>query len=360
MPPRVMADFPDLPPLPADPAPTEGPVSPISSSPAAPPRRRSALGSLWTLLVRLVILGAGVSLGGLAGMAVAQVWPARTPEPPPLEVALRHSGQTLRKLRQLPRWWQGKDGVADPAADPAPSPSTSDDPEATPIPAAILPADAGAATPIESVPGEAVNRDRLQTELTRLQQDVASVDARLQTLETTLGTPPLGTFEERLQRLDQRLDAEVSPAAADPAPGPAAPAPVAETLPLVSPAEPRFPLVSDRVVLPSALLFEPGSSVLTAPGQQLLDSIAPDLRRYGPVTLLIGSHTDPTVAPTQASQLTLQQSLAVQQYLAPQVDIAGVRWVPVGYGYTRPRTTGATPADQQRNQRVEIGVVPGS
>jgi outer membrane protein OmpA-like peptidoglycan-associated protein len=118
--------------------------------------------------------------------------------------------------------------------------------------------------------------------------------------------------------------------------------------------------VRDRVVLPSALLFEPGSSILTPPGQQLLDSIAVDLSRYGAATLLVGSHTDGASSPDLASQLTLQQAVAVQQYLNPQLEGGGIRWVPVGYGQTRPTAVGTTPADQQRNQRVEIGIVPGT
>jgi outer membrane protein OmpA-like peptidoglycan-associated protein len=272
------------------------------------------------------------------------------------EVALRHSSQTLHKLQQLPRWWQGNDGLTSA--------------EAASLAESSAPEPLAASSPSEAAQQElpAADRDRIQADLNRLQQDLASLNTRLQTLETSLGESPTGTLEDRLQRLDQRLDAGDRPDAADPetpaaAPEPT-PEPTAETVPLIPYPEPRFPLVSDRIVLPSALLFEPGSSMLTTPGQQLLDSIAPDLRRYGPVTLLVGSHTDshpdPTLASAKASQLTLQQALAVQQHLAPQIEAEGVRWVILGYGYTRPRTTGITSADQQRNQRIEIGVVPGS
>lgn len=347
-----MADSPDLPPLPSDPASASS--RPGGLPPAPKPRRWAGLHALWTLVVRLIMLGAGVSLGWLVGMVVAQAWPARNPEPPLTEVALRYGSQTGRKLRQLPRWWQGNgpvdevSGEVDPVLEPAPSESTG-----------------GSAVPntgLPSVPDD--ERDRIQTDLTALRQDLASLNSRLSELETALGAPPTGTLEDRLQRLDQRLatsdDGASDEASEAPEPEPAAPEPSPETAPVarVPYQEPRFPLVRDRVILPSALLFEPGGSTLTAPGQQLLDSIASDLRRYGATTLLVGSHTDGSSSPDLASQLTLQQAVAVQQYLAPQIEADGMRWVPVGYGQTRPTTAGTTAADQQRNQRVEIGIVP--
>lgn len=346
-----MADSPDLPPLPSDSAPVSS--HPVAPPPAPKPRRWAGLHALWTLVVRLIMLGAGVSLGWLVGMVVAQAWPARNPEPPLTEVALRYSSQTGRKLRQLPRWWQGNgavdevSGAVAPVLESAPSGSTGGNTVPNPEPS--------------PVPEE--ERDRIQTDLTALRQDLASLNTRLAELETTVGTPPTGTLEDRLQRLDQRLGTRNSTAsgeAASETPAPAEPSPETEPVARVPYQEPRFPLVRDRVTLPSALLFEPGGSTLTASGQQLLDSIASDLRRYGAATLLVGSHTDGAASPELASQLTLQQAVAVQQYLMPQLEGGGIRWVPVGYGQTRPTTAGTTATDQQRNQRVEIGIVPGS
>ncbi|MBD2113469.1 MULTISPECIES: OmpA family protein [Cyanophyceae] len=345
-----MADSPNLPPLPSDPA----PAAPRSTPPPAPKSRPWAgLHALWTLVVRLVILGAGVSVGWLVGMLVAQAMPSRNPDPPLTEVALRQGNQTQRKLRQLPSWWQGDgpiDGVVDEVAlAPESSPSQS----------------AGAtAAPEAAPPIPEAERDRIQTNLTALRQDLTRLNTRLTELETSLGAPAAGTLEARLQRLDQRLGADGgasnAPEAAAAETPAVKPSPEAETGARVAYQEPRFALVRDRVVLPSALLFEPGSSILTPSGQQLLDSIAADLSRYGAATLLVGSHTDGASSPDLASQLTLQQAVAVQQYLSPQLEGGGIRWVPVGYGQTRPTAVGTTPADQQRNQRVEIGIVPGS
>ena len=358
-----MADSPDLPPKTTNQAPVSSsdPVAPVSaaqepvgSAAAAPDSaRRSGLGvglhSLWTLVVRLILLGVGVSFGWIVGMLVAQTFPARSAEPPLTEVALRHSSQTLRKLRQLPQWWQGDRnmGLA-PEEAPAPESGTPEAPVESPG------ADAAAARQPVS------ESDRIATDLNTLSQELSGLNTRLKALETDLGLPSSGSIEERFQRLDQRFNAD-NAVAETPATPPSAvePSPAAEPVALTPYQPPRFPLVRDRVVLPSALLFEPGSSTLTAPGQQLLNTIVPDLRRYGVATLVVGSHGAGNTAPEPASQLTLQQSLAVQQYLAPQLEGSGSRWVTVGYGNSRPLTTSTTPADQLRNQRVEIGIVPG-
>ncbi|WP_156119676.1 OmpA family protein [Leptolyngbya sp. KIOST-1] len=349
-----MADAPDLPPPTTDspPAGGSGPVPPAPVAPAAvvsPPKPRSGLGAslhaLWTLVVRLLLLGVGVSAGWLAGMAVAQFFPARNPEPPLTEVVLRQGSQTRQKLQRLPQWWRGEDavGLSTPVGTAAPEPLI----------------EAPAAAPTEpDAPGTAANG--LGQDLASLRQDLASLETRLGELETSLDLPSTGSLSERLERLDQRLGEEDETAEAE-TPAAASQPPVVEASPptaAVPYQEPQFPLVRDRIVLPSALLFEPGSSILTPAGQQLLDTIAPDLRRYGVATLLVGSHTDSTAAPEATSQLTLQQSLAVQQYLAPQLEGSGSRWVAVGYGSTRPLVTAAG-ANPSRNQRVEIGIVPG-
>ena len=337
----------------------------------------AGLQSLWTWAVRLTILGGGIGLGWLVGMVVAQVLPARNPEPPLAEVALRRSSQTLRKLEQLPAWWRGDGNGLTPAAS---EPGTAD----LEVPDSAVPGSESAAPAGADPEAPALTADerlRLRDDLTELRQDMAGFNARLGELETAVGEAPVGSMEDRLQRLDRLAAGEASASAED------APRDSSGDIPRDAPStaagdipsdgsnggagdgpdsgavglyqEPPFPLVSDRVVLPSALLFEPNTAILTEPGRQLLDSVVPDLRRYGAATLLVGSHTV-GAPPDEASQLTFQQSLAVQQHLAPHLEAEGSRWVTVGYGQTRPRTVGATAADQQRNQRVEIGIVSGS
>ncbi|MBE9136699.1 OmpA family protein [Nodosilinea sp. LEGE 07088] len=358
-----MADAPDLPPLSSESAPSAEPSNPVAPQPSGPPPApkgpsgKSRLHALWTLAVRLIVLGMGVSVGWLAGLLVAQVLPSSQPSLPAVEVALRYGNQTRRKLRQLPRWWRD-DGTAQLGAAPPERPA---DVAPAVVPPAVEPAPPAAET--EEPALSDADRDRLTADLAGLRQDLANADTRLTELEEALNVTPNGTLADRLGRIDQRLALLNDPEAGSEVPPVAEPETAsadASDVARVPYQEPRFPLVRDRVVLPSALLFEPGSSTLTAPGQQLLDSIIPDLRRYGPATLLVGSHTDGAITPDLAGQLTLQQALAVQRFLEPQLEESMTRWVPVGYGKTRPSTVGTTPGEQQRNQRIEIGIVPGS
>lgn len=330
--------------------------------PTPPPPEPSSPGllqRLWTLVVRLLILGMGISLGWIAGLLVAQVWPSRNPDPPLQERVMRQTSQTVRKVRRLPQWWQGSTASPVPNADPgmatdAPSPSPSPSPSV-----------------------ETSSLSPLSQDVIVLQQDLASLETRLAALEQQTGQPGTGDLSERLQQVAQRVAADPDPDAAEDA------APVvdgaAETSPgdggeaapeappstndglgrhaAAPPAEPDFPLVSDRIGLPSALLFAPGSRLLTPTGKQLLDAIVPDLRRYGSVTFLVGSHTDGDLSAEEARTLTFQQSLAIQAYLSDQLEDTQSRWLTVGYGKTRPIAVGDAPGTETRNQRIEIGIV---
>ncbi len=337
-----------------------------------PPPSPGLFQRLWILVVRLLILGMGISLGWIAGLLVAQVWPSRNPNPPLQERVMRQTSQTMRKVRQLPQWWRGED--------PAVSTNVNPTPEAESLNSTPNPA------PPDPSP--------LSQEVVSLQQQLASLENRLAELEQQTGQAGTGNLSERLQQLAQQAAANGT-TTATPRPAPAedkaasegaegnaeavppgqgndagaesTEAATAATLPpgkdglgrhaAALPADPQFPLVSDRIGLPSALLFEPESSLLTPTGKQLLDAIVPDLRRFGAVTLLVGSHTDGNLSAEEARQITFQQALAVQTYLAAQLEDAGNRWLTVGYGKTRPVALGDAPGTEARNQRLDIGIV---
>jgi OOP family OmpA-OmpF porin len=379
----------------ADPAPTTpsaaaAQASPTPAVPPPPPSPPGLIQRLWTLIVRLLILGVSVSLGWMAGVLVAQVWPSRNPEPPLQERVMRQTSQTVRKVRQLPQWWQGGESAVAPVPDAAQN-SAMDEP--------VAPGDAAPAP------------DPLNQEVEVLQQELTDLENRVAELEQQAGQTGTGSLSDRLQQLAQQSAASEDPGTAentattgatDPPENTDAPAdpgtaegtdtasdpasPNADATEGTTPAdpstadsssdqepstandglgrhaaapyaEPVFPLVGDRVVLPSALLFEPGESLLTTEGQQLLDAVVPDLRRYGSVTLLVGSHTDGDLPAEEARQLTFQQSLAVQTYLAAQLEDTNSRWLTLGYGKTRPLAVGDAPGTEARNQRIEIGIV---
>jgi len=338
--------------------------SPMPTPPPPAPPSPGLIQRLWTLVVRMLILGMSIGIGWIAGLLVAQVWPSRNPNPPIQERVMRQTSQVVRKVRQLPQWWQGSDPAIVPGID------TVQDPNA----ATAQPATPGETTPTPSP---------LTQEVVTLQQELASLETRLAELEQQTGQPGTGDLSERLQQVAQQVSAD--PDLADP-PSPEATedaATVADeeaeirsgdgeetateaTQPVndglgrraaVPYPEPPFPLVSDRIGLPSALLFEPGSSLLTPTGKQLLDAIVPDLRRFGAVTFLVGSHTDGDLSAEEARTLTFQQSLAVQAYLAAQLEDTNSRWLTVGYGKTRPTSVGDAPGTEARNQRIEIGII---
>ena len=319
------------------------PVAPVQTSEGgAETTGKGALSILWTLFVRLLILGCGISLGWILGVLVAQIFPSGNPNPPFQEVVLRRTSQIWRKLSQLPQWWRGDE-------DREPSPELTVSAEASP------PA-------LDAPPRLTLTPDlqqQVEEELSLLQSDLTSLESRLADLEASLGEEAgAGAIETRLEQLDILL----SPAAPADAPATLPPPPAdpaseedvgAEGYP-----DPPFSLVTDSIVLPSSLLFEPGGSLLTPAGMQLLNTVVPDLQRYPSATILVGSHTAGDNGAEADRKLTFQQAMAVQRYLDQQLGDLGLHWVTLGYGQTRPRVAGDSPQAQQRNQRVEIGIVP--
>lgn len=323
------------------------PLSPIDlknqGTQSGESRRFSRVQGLWTFVVRLVILGFGVSLGWIMGVLVAQVFPANNPNPPIQEVVMRRTSETWRKLQQLPRWWRG-DAADSADLDLAMSEESLSPPVTESTPRLTLSPDL---------------QEQVQTDLDLLRTDLDELESRLTDIENRLGEPP--ATEQPLETRLQSIERLVSPPGADLPPATLPPPPDATAAATEGTGvyqEPPFSLVTDSIVLPSSLLFEPGGSLLTPAGKQLLDTIVPDLRQYPEATLLVGSHTASDKAPEADRRLTFQQAMAVQRYLDQQLAETGMHWVTLGYGQTRPRVIGTGPEAQQRNRRIEIGIVP--
>lgn len=327
-------------------------------SPVAAPTPRGGLGTLstlWTLLVRLTLLGAGMGIGWLAGAWVAQLLPGPAVSEPPLqEVAQRHASRIVRKVRQFPQWWS--EDLA-PLATPSPPTATAVPPEPTTAP------------PI----WDTAQRATIESELSALTAELEVLDKRVAAVETRAGGVVRGgSLEARVERLNQ-LAAGGAATAANPM-DPASPNPNADVnpeSPTASPTgeggsgvdvrsptmDPLFQLVRDRVTFPSSLLFEAQQTTLTAEGVQLLDTILSDLQRYPQATILIGSHGGTDMTPEASADLTFRQALAVQRYLADRLG-EGYRWVPVGYGQSQVNRPNPEATATQRNPRIEIAIVP--
>ena len=288
------------------------------------------LSALWTLIFRLTLLGVGMGTGWIVGLLAAQFWPQSRPAPPFQEIVQRRASHTLYKLQQLPSWWRGDH------LEPAP----------------ILPA----ATSVEVAPNDSLptltdaEQQLLASELDALEADVDAFNNRLADLEQQLGRQPsTAPPEARLQRLNQVLlgESTLPVPASTPSPPPIASEPP-DTPPNTLPG-----LARDRVTLPSQLLFAPGDSELLVSGEQLLETILPDLSRYPNAAIVVGSHVEAVEDAATSRELSFNQAVAVQLYLASRLG-EGYHWVAVGYGQTQPLGAG----NPQRNNRIEMAIVP--
>lgn len=117
----------------------------------------------------------------------------------------------------------------------------------------------------------------------------------------------------------------------------------------------------DSRTLPEAELFEPGRSVLTAPGRKKLDDVATWFKTVKRPTseVVIAAFTDDDRDQDMAQILTQEQADAVRKYLISQHSISSIGWfssrkvASVGFGTQVPRPLEATARDQPP-RRVEI------
>ena len=120
------------------------------------------------------------------------------------------------------------------------------------------------------------------------------------------------------------------------------------------PVDPLFQVNAYRVTLPSDVLFVPGQATLQPNAQPLLNNILPDVARYPDSTVVVGSYTDIETEGATPTDLSYQQAIAVQQYLAQSLGDETVHWVPVGYGNSAIGSTGGV----QLSRRITLAIVP--
>jgi outer membrane protein OmpA-like peptidoglycan-associated protein len=286
--------------------------------------------TLLVLIFRLLLLGVGGVTAGLAGVAVAQFYPARptaVTDPPLLEQLLQRSDAVIDRLRRLrPR---STTPLAEPMAAPPPMTATPAAPQLA-----------------------AADRQQLQTELTALQADLAELNDRTASLEARMGAPRSpANLETRLQTLEQQLD----PATAT-SPSASTPSATATVAPLA--ASPIATASSSLMVtLPSDALFTADPTRLRPESQQLLSAVVTELQRYPGATILVAAHIDRQDQATTARSRSFAQAQAAAQQLSSLIGDQ-YHWIIVGYGQTRPVAPNDSPANRQRNRRLEIGIDP--
>ena len=98
--------------------------------------------------------------------------------------------------------------------------------------------------------------------------------------------------------------------------------------------------------------FDSNQSTLTARGRAVLDQLVPVLQRSPRASIEIGGHTDGFGAPAYNMELSRRRAEAVRQYLVNR----GLpnRFTAVGYGASKPRSTGITQDALRRNRRIEL------
>lgn len=115
--------------------------------------------------------------------------------------------------------------------------------------------------------------------------------------------------------------------------------------------------VGVHLVFNAALLFDVNKSDLRPEVRTSLDSLASSLQRYPETVLVVVGHTD--ADGTDAYNLALSERRA--QAVTSRLQARGVsadRMEAVGMGESRPVAPNDTPANKQKNRRVEIGIVP--
>lgn len=304
------------------------PSTPPAPQPPQPQRsirsQPNRLHSFLVVVFRLLLLGVGGGLAALVGIAVAQFWPSRPTQDPPLVEKARQSVQSMvEQVQQLPQRWNSSPSPE--AVSPSPSP-TAASPSASPTPA----------------PVSDTERQQLQTELTQLQ-------AELQTLTQKTAQP----LEDRVQALQQRIQAiqerlsSFTATAAAPAGSPT----------LVAPAATVTSGNQLMVTLPSDALFEADQTTLRAGTEQILNAILTDLQRYPDATIQVAAHTDRQGDAERDRLRSYEQATLVKQYLASKLGDS-YHWITVGYGHSRPLADDSSPINRQRNRRVEIVIDP--
>jgi OOP family OmpA-OmpF porin len=111
----------------------------------------------------------------------------------------------------------------------------------------------------------------------------------------------------------------------------------------------------DELLSHSQIEFDSNQATLTARGQAVLDRLIPILKDAPRTSIEIGGHTDGFGAADYNKELSRRRADAVRQYLMAHGVTHDL--TAVGYGASKPRATGMTRAELQRNRRIELRVL---
>lgn len=341
--------------------------SPHLETPTPPKKSNSWFLGLLGRLIFLSLVG-GISLG--AGAALAVFYPDRKPQAPFLETALQNlhlTGET--RVDPTPNSSPDSRLISStPLTDLAPSPSSSFAATTTPTPSApSIPSSSG--TPLSTTLG-AAEKEKLQQDLQKAQQELKGLNDRAASLEQKLGiSTPTGSLESRLKDISRQLAPGPSPilipttSSAQPSPSPSS---TGSTPNLASPTSPTGftssgtpipnpPLRSNqkKITLPPDSLFDKESSILRPEAILLLSQVVNELQGIAGTSIQVTAHTNLMGEPNSDRRLSFQQAKSIREYLATQLGDR-FRFITIGYGSTRPLFTPVGESDRRRNRRIEI------
>ncbi len=285
-----------------------------SAAQTAPKKSTGRFSWLVTLIVRLLLLGVSGGLAIIVGIVLANFYPSTNPDKPLV-------------LRVIESFQNG-------------TPVIAGNSSLTPVPDTANP-------PLQLTTEQ---KQQVQTELTKLQEQQQALRDAVANLETQLGiTSPNEILETRLQDISEQIQRESAPITNASFPNSSA----NET---TSSSESVLSTDKLKVTLPSDALFELDNSILRPEASLILDKIIADLRDYPSSTIRIAAYTDGTKEAEDNRELSFRRAKAIEQYLANALGDE-YRWLVVGYGETLPLVANDNSANQQRNRRLEIAVV---
>jgi outer membrane protein OmpA-like peptidoglycan-associated protein len=111
------------------------------------------------------------------------------------------------------------------------------------------------------------------------------------------------------------------------------------------------------VVFPGDVMFDSGSSALSAGAYERLRSFADSVKRYPDTELVVKGHTDSQGSDSLNLKLSEERADTVRRYLVSQ-GVSASRVSAIGFGEQLPLASNDTEAGRQQNRRVEIEIRP--
>lgn len=114
-----------------------------------------------------------------------------------------------------------------------------------------------------------------------------------------------------------------------------------------------------RVTFDSNILFPTNSSYLTDQAKEDIKGLVDEIKKQGPVKIVIEGHTDKTGTPEYNKWLSDKRAVSVKN-LAVSLGLPAESIQTKGYGDTKPVADNKTPEGRAKNRRVELLITPAA